>query len=198
MASSSRSAALTALGGAAMVMFAISACSAAPPPTGPTSPGHTPGASAAPVPAAASTEPAPKPAVHTGFVGYRWTVISVSYRGQEVAVPAGFAEYLMFFADGQFVGNEPINTHSGPYRVTDDGFTTGQIASTLAAGGGDDLTFQLSIGAIQAFSVYPGTRAAVDVTGTRMIVRENGFTLVCVRAAKAGFPTPLPSWIAPG
>jgi hypothetical protein len=128
--------------------------------------------------------------VHTGFVGYRWTVTAISDGGPYVAVSARDAVYLAFYRDGLFAANEPANTHSGPYRVTSDGFEVGQVASTLALAGWGDQATGLAVAAMMAFSEHPGTRAVVVVTGKRMTVYENGFTLVCTRAAEATAPAP--------
>jgi heat shock protein HslJ len=122
---------------------------------------------------------------HAGFVGWRWTVTAIANGGAAVAVPAKDGVYLQFDKNGMFVANEPVNTHSGPYQVTSDGFTTGQIATTLELGGVLDKGGQLAIQAIDSFSERPGTQATVDVTGTRMTVTENGYTFTCTRATPA-------------
>lgn len=170
---------LSAAGGASVFLLALAlaACASAAPPK----------------PASASARPAsPKPAAstaapvrHTGFVGYKWTVTAISDGGSDIAIPSRDAVYLAFSRNGRFVANEPVNTHSGPYRVTADGFITANVATTLVAGGARDRATGLAIRAIQAFSLHPGTRAIVELDGDRMTVSENGFTLVCSRTAQA-------------
>jgi heat shock protein HslJ len=181
--------------GILVLSLALAACtSAAPPKAGPAR-SATPGGSATPsgtTPASAEPAPPAPSAVHTGFVGYRWTVTAISDGGPYVPVPARYAVYLAFYRDGMFVGNEPVNTHSGPYRVTLDGFTVGDVATSLVCCGGGDQASVLAIRAMQAFSGAPGTHAVVDVTGDRMTVSVKGFTLRCTRAAKATAPAPFP------
>lgn len=137
------------------------------------------------------TASAPAPAKYTGFVGYRWTVTAISDGGSDIPIPSRYAVYLSFFQSGYFVANEPVNTHSGPYRVTADGFTTSDVATTLVGGGARDQASGLAIRAMQAFSLHPQTHAIVELHGDTMTVSENGFTLVCTRAAQAATPAPV-------
>ena len=156
-------------GAALLIAVTLSACS-------------PPALSAPPKPA--SRVPGPVASTsHAGFVGWRWTVTAIANGGAAVPVPAKDGVYLEFDNSGMFVANEPVNTHSGPYQVTSDGFTTGQIATTLVLGGAQDKGGQLAIKAINMFSEHPGTRATVNVTGTRMTVTENGYTFTCTRSS---------------
>jgi len=131
-------------------------------------------------------QPSAAPASETGFVGYKWTVTAISDGGPAVSVPARDDVFLAFTRDGQFVANEPVNTHGGPYWVTPSGFTTEQVATTLVLGGADDPGGVQAIRAIEA--VTAGTHASVDITGNSMVVRENGYTLTCRRDGAFSFP----------
>jgi hypothetical protein len=176
-----------------VLSLALSACASSAPPKVESAQSTAP---AGPVP----TSPVPKPTaartggMHSGFVGYRWTVTAISKGGPDVAVPARYAVFLSFYRDGMFVGNEPVNTHPGSYRVTDDGFITGDVGTSDVLGGAKDAASELAIEAMLAFTMHPGTHAVVEVSGQRMTVRENGFTLRCVQAAKATAPDPHSPW----
>jgi hypothetical protein len=135
---------------------------------------------------------ASSPAAHAGFVGYRWTVVAIAHDGKTTQVPAAKGVYLLFTPNGEFVANEPVNTHSGTYLLTPGGFTTGQMATTLVAYGGDDPVVPLAVNAISAFN--EGTRAAAKVSGDTLTVAVSGYTITAHRAARQGnFPPPQPT-----
>jgi hypothetical protein len=132
------------------------------------------------------------PTAHSGFAGYKWQVVAIDHDGKETPIPAHYSVYLQFTPNGQFGANEPVNYHSGTYRVIGDGFTTGDIASTMVGYGGHDPVIVLAQDAVSAFG--EGVHATAQVTGNRLAVTVAGYTLSCQRAgAQANVPPAQPT-----
>lgn len=130
-----------------------------------------------------------RPATPTSFAGYKWRVVTIGHDGKSTSIPANKQVYLAFAPNGQFVANEPINTHSGTYKVTPGGFTTGELASSLVGWAGSDPVVQVSIDAISAFD--NGPRALTRISGNTLTVSVSGYTLVTQRdGAQANWPAP--------
>lgn len=119
------------------------------------------------------------PAAHAGFAGYEWQVVAIDHAGRETPVPPRYTVYLQFTPDGQFAANEPVNYHSGLYHQTGEGFTTSDMASTLAGYAGHDPVVLLSESAISAFG--DGVPAKVNLTGDRLAVTVGAYLLICQR-----------------
>ncbi len=113
------------------------------------------------------------------FTGYDWQIVTISHDGKVTNVPAQLKVALQFSPDGQFGANDSVNFHSGTYRATSDGFTTGTLASTLAGYGGHDPAVLLAISAIGSFD--NGVHATVSLTGDRLTVGVGSYTLTCQR-----------------
>jgi heat shock protein HslJ len=127
--------------------------------------------------------------VSPGFTGYDWHVIAISHDGQVTSIPARMQVDLQFSPGGQFGANDSINFHSGTYRTTSDGFTTSDLASTLAAYVGHDPAIDLAISAIESFD--NGAHATVKLVGDRLVVGVGSYTLTCQRGGRrANAPTP--------
>jgi hypothetical protein len=141
---------------------------------------------------ASGAPPKSAPAAGAGFAGFIWQVIAIKHSGTETPVPARYDAYLTFTPNGQFLANEPVNSHSGTYRETADGFTTSDLISTAVGYAGNDPVTLLAISAISAFD--NGVHATVKLTGDRLAVTVDGYLLTCQRDGKqANFPTGSPS-----
>ncbi|GIM89841.1 META domain-containing protein [Paractinoplanes toevensis] len=127
----------------------------------------------------ASSAPAGRAATAAGFDGYKWTVVSISHDGKTTTVPGKYSVFLQFTPDGHFGANEPVNYHSGGYRVTPDGFTTSGLASTLAGYAGHDRVVLLAVSAISAFDNEAPVPASVS--GNSLTVTAGSYTLVAER-----------------
>jgi heat shock protein HslJ len=114
-----------------------------------------------------------------GFTGYDWQVVAISHGGKVTSIPARMQVALQFSRGGQFGANDSINFHSGTYRATSNGFTTSDLASTLAGYGGHDPDVLLAEGAIESFD--NGVHATVKLTGDRLVVSVGAYTLTCQR-----------------
>jgi hypothetical protein len=95
---------------------------------------------------------------HAGFAGYRWQVTTIAHGGNPTSIPANDDVYLEFGPGGQFLANEPVNDHFGTYRQVGDGFTTGELGSTLAAYLGGDPVKVLARSAMSAFDGATASR----------------------------------------
>jgi len=122
------------------------------------------------------SSPAGQPATAAGFTGYKWAVESISHDGKTTPVPGKYSVYLQFTPDGHFGANEPVNYHSGSYRVTQGGFTTSGLGQTLAGYAGRDPVVLLSVSAISAFGNQ--VRALADVSGSTLTVTAGSYTLI--------------------
>ena len=111
-----------------------------------------------------------------GVRRYKWAVVSISHVGKTTPVPGNYSVFLQFTPDGRFGANEPVNYHSGSYRVTPDGFTTSGLVSTAAGYVGHDPVVLLSVSAISAFGDEAG--AQTDVSGSELTVTVGGYTLL--------------------
>jgi hypothetical protein len=134
--------------------------------------------------------PTPAPAATAGFIGYKWSVVAIGHDGRETPIPARYNVYLQFTPSGQFGANDPVNYHSGTYRVTSDGFTTSDVVTTLVGYAGKDPVTLLAMSAISSFDANPSA-AVRNPTGSTITIGVNGYTLTCERAGKqANFPAP--------
>jgi hypothetical protein len=128
---------------------------------------------------AACSAPAGRAATPAGFAGYKWTVVSISHDGRTTTVPGKYSVYLQFAKNGHFGANEPVNYHSGDYRVTPDGFTTSGLSSTLAGYSGHDPVVLLAVAAISALNNKAPVLAGVS--GNALTVTAGSYTLVSER-----------------
>jgi hypothetical protein len=141
---------------------------------------------------ASGASPGSAPTAQAGFAGYKWQVVAIDHAGKETPVPARYAVYLQFTPNGQFGANEPINYHGGAYHQTGDGFTTGDLYSTLVGYSGHDPVVLLSVGAISAFD--DGIHAKVRLTGDRLALTVGSYLLTCQRDGRqADFPPARPT-----
>jgi hypothetical protein len=127
----------------------------------------------------ACSSPAGRAATTTGFAGYKWAVVSISHDGKTTPIPGKYSVYLQFTPDGHFGANEPVNYHSGGYRVTPGGFTTSGLLSTAAGYAGRDPVVLLSVSAISALSIE--VPALANVSGSVLTVTAGSYTLVADR-----------------
>jgi heat shock protein HslJ len=129
------------------------------------------------------------PAATAGFAGYKWTVVTIGHDGKTTPVPARYSVYLQFTPDGHFGANDPVNFHSGRYEVTPGGFTTSELASTLAGYAGSDPVVLLAEDAISAFDA--GKRALTRINGDILSITVNGYILIAQRdGTQANWPVP--------
>jgi hypothetical protein len=118
------------------------------------------------------------------FAGYDWSVVAIRHEGQVTSIPARFDVDLRFSRSGRFLANDPVNSHSGTFRITPGGFTTSVLGVTLVGYAGHDPVILVSQNAISAFD--NGARAVVRVTGNRLVVSVASYTLRCQRHGPAG------------
>ena len=118
-----------------------------------------------------------------GFAGYHWLVVAIGHQGKVTSIPARFHVDLRFSPNGRFLANDPVNSHSGTFRVTDGGFTTSALASTAVGYAGHDPVILLSQNAMMAFG--NGTHVTAQVTGNRLVVSVGSYTLRCLRQPPA-------------
>jgi hypothetical protein len=95
------------------------------------------------------------------------------------SIPARLRVSLQFSPGGQFGANDGINTHGGTYRTTSDGFTTGGLMTSSVGYAGHDPVVLLAISAIGSFD--NGVHATVKLTGDRLMVGVDSYTLTCQR-----------------
>jgi hypothetical protein len=119
-----------------------------------------------------------------GFTGYDWRVVAIRHEGQLTSIPARFGVDLRFSRSGRFLADDPVNSHSGTFRITPGGFATSVLGVTAVGYAGHDPVILLSQNAISAFDNT--AKAAVRVTGNRLIVTVASYTLTCQRHGPAG------------
>jgi len=120
--------------------------------------------------------------VSPGFTGYDWQVVAISHNGKVTSIPARLQVALRFSPGGQFGADDNVNFHSGTYRTTSDGFTTSALASTAVGYAGHDPAVLVAIGAIGSFD--HGVHATVMLTGDRLVVGVDSYTLTCQRRGR--------------
>jgi heat shock protein HslJ len=123
---------------------------------------------------------APASSASPGFTGYDWQVVAIGHGGKVTPIPARLEVALQFSPGGQFVAFDGISGHSGTYRATRDGFTTGVLAVTGNGYAGHDPAILLARPTIDSFD--GGARATVRLTGDRLEVYVGSYTLTCRRA----------------
>lgn len=134
-----------------------------------------------------ATSPRPETSASSawaGFAGYQWLVVAIRHEGKVTSIPARFNVDLRFSPNGRFLANDPVNSHSGSFRMTPGGFTTSAVATTAVGYAGHDPVILLSQRAMTALD--NGAHATVKVTGNRLVVRVASYTLTCRRDGPAG------------
>lgn len=139
--------------------------------------------------AACGSATSPKPttsgsSASAGFTGYDWLVVAIRHEGKVTSIPARFHVDLRFSRNGRFLADDPVNSHSGTFRMTPGGFAASILGVTLAGYAGHDSGILLSQGAISAFD--NGAHATVTVTGNQLVVSVASYTLTCQRHGPAG------------
>jgi heat shock protein HslJ len=139
--------------------------------------------------AACGSATSPKPTTSAssasgGFTGYNWLVVAIRHEGKATSIRARVGVDLRFSRNGRFLANDPINSHSGTFRVTPGGFTTSALGVTAVGYAGHDPVILLTQSAISAFD--NGAHAAVRVTGKRLVISVASYTLTCQRHGPAG------------
>lgn len=125
-----------------------------------------------------------------GFTGYDWQVTAIAHDGKVTAIPARTGVDLQFSPGGQFGANDGINFHSGTYRATADGFSTGVLAVTAMGYAGNDPFILLARSAMASLG-NPATYPA-RLNGDRLVVSVGSYTLTCRRASRqADAPKPV-------
>jgi hypothetical protein len=129
------------------------------------------------------------------FVGYRWNVVAVdSDSGStHVTVPPTWNAYIAFGRHGDVMANDALNTLSGTYRVTADGYTVRDMVSTAIGYDGRDPARVAVIFAVDAVLGGSGPHPApvtAQVRGTRLTLTVPGQTVVLIRAGAAPQPVP--------
>jgi len=119
-----------------------------------------------------------------GFTGYHWLVVAISHEGKVTSIPARFNVDLRFSRNRRFLANDPVNSHSGSFRMTPGGFTTSAVATTAVGYAEHDPLILLSQRAMTAFD--NGAHATAKVTGNRLVVSVASYTLTCQRDGPAG------------
>jgi len=138
------------------------------------------------------------PATSTGaaYVGSRWELSSVQHDGKRSPVPASYGVDIAFAPGGTIVMSDSVNALSGHYTTAPGGFTTSDMATTLAGYVGTDPVRTQIIEAIDAItfpSATNGTSASsvtVDarVVADQLIITVAGYQLTLDRAGPAADP----------
>ena len=135
---------------------------------------------------AATTPSSATPAspASAGFTGYHWLVVAIAQDGKVTSIPGRFNVNLQFSRAGRFLADDPVNSHSGRFRLTPGGFTTSAVVSTAVGYAGHDPVILLSQRAMMTLA--NGAHAAARVTGNRLVVSVGSYTLTCQRHGPAG------------
>jgi hypothetical protein len=142
-----------------------------------------------PLALAACASVAPASSASPGFTGYDWQVAAIGHGGKVTPIPTRLGVALQFSPGGQFGASDGISFHSGTFRATRDGFTTGVLATTADGYAGHDPAILLARTAMDSFG-GPATYA-VRLTGDRLVVDIGSYTLTCHRAGpQADVPAP--------
>jgi hypothetical protein len=129
--------------------------------------------------------------VSPGFAGYDWQVVAIGHDGVDTSIPARLQVALQFSRGGEFGANDSVNTISGTYRATSDGFTTSALSATAVGYAGHDPAVLLAVRAIASFD--NGVHATVKLTADRLVVGIGSYTLTCLRRGLTPTPpSPLP------
>jgi hypothetical protein len=134
-----------------------------------------------------ATSPQPRTSgssASAGFTGYDWRVIAIRHDGKVTSIPARFHVDLRFSRNGRFLADDPVNSHSGTFRITPGGFTTSVQGVSAVGYAGHDPVILLSQGAISAFD--SGAHATGTVAGNQFVVSAASYTLTCQRHGPAG------------
>jgi heat shock protein HslJ len=112
--------------------------------------------------------------------GQAWTLAAYQDGTTSVPVPEGVSAVAVF-AGGTVSGHGPVNSYSGPYKVTgDDGIAIGPIASTMMAGPAKAMKVETAyFTALEAAKSY-------RVNGDQLTLADDeGTTLLTFRSASA-------------
>lgn len=133
--------------------------------------------------------PKSAPDAKAGFAGHEWQVGAIGHAGKVTPIPARYAVSLQFTLNGVFISYDSVNSQSGLYQPTSDGFTVSHLITTLADYGGHNPVVILAISAISA--VDKGVDVKVRRTGDRLSVTAGGYLLTCqLEGRQAYLPRP--------
>jgi heat shock protein HslJ len=124
------------------------------------------------------------------FAGYRWNVVTVDADsgGTHVSVPSTWHAYIAFGRDGHVQADDALNTLSGAYRVTADGYTVHDMVSTAMGYDGRDPARTAVILALDSVLGGTGphpTPVTAQVHGTRLTLTVPGTVVRLTRAGTA-------------
>jgi len=143
----------------------------------------------------ATAPPSPAATTSAGFAGYKWTVLTIAHNDVVTRIPARYAVYLAFEANGAYGANDPVNFHSGTYRQTANGFRTSVGAVSAVGYIGHDPIVLLTQSAISALDSVSATTAltgdslqvSVDHGQWILTCRRDGQQPSAASASQAGF-----------
>ncbi len=147
--------------------------------------------------ACASRNPAPAATMAPSagaFVGSRWRIVEIVHSGAHVTAPPGRPGMIAFSPDSHLLAGDGVNTSSGLFRLTRNGFRAHDIGTTLVGYAGRDQGVLTQIAAVAALVSGADVTATVDRGRLTLVV--SGFTVSCARAGEAANPTAPPSSVS--
>ncbi|UQU63776.1 hypothetical protein COUCH_33100 [Couchioplanes caeruleus] len=133
------------------------------------------------------------------YVGSGWDLTGVAEGTTATDIPAGVGARLDLVPDGRIVIYNGVNTLSGTFTRTADGFEVRDVGSTFALYGGDDARRLAAIAALNtvAYGNRDGTTASgparttvLGTPGSQLVLQAGSFRLTFDRAGSAAASRP--------
>lgn len=140
----------------------------------------------------------------TDYVGGSWRLTSVAEGAKTITIPADIGAQMDLLPDGQILVNDGVNTLSGRFTKSADGFEVRDVITTLVVYGGRDPHRLAAIAALDTLALgHPGqsSRARDTVLSadqTRLVVQAGAFRLTFEQAGPAPTPDPHAASTTPG
>lgn len=142
-----------------------------------------PGASATPGSRSTSSEAPSAYGRPAGYVGFSWRLTSVTHDGKRVVLPSSLRAYIAFYADGEFLSFDTINSNYGQFVPDGEGYRTHNVSNSLIGYSGDNAVVKVTMVAIGWIS-NPSTHVIAHLARNVLQLSGGPYELTCVRMAK--------------
>lgn len=131
---------------------------------------------------------ASSPSASAGYVGSSWRLTSVAEKASSVTIPADIGAQMNLLPDGQILVDDGVNTVSGRFTTTADGFEVRGFTSTTVGYGGKNPIRLAAIAAVRALvgdTAAPARDTVVSAARTRLVVEAGAYRLTFERTGPA-------------
>ena len=134
-----------------------------------------------------------------GYVGSSWRLRAVAEGTTSTGIPADVGARMDLFPDGRIIVDNGVNTLTGTFATTSDGFEVRNVGSTFVLYGGRDAPRLAAIAALNTLTYgnrdgttasSPARTTVVSTDGPGLVLQSGSFRLTFDRAGSAAAERP--------